>query len=163
MRDTPLTIVGNLTDDPELRFTASGIAVCKFTIASTPSYFDKTAQEWKDGEPTFLDCTAWRQLAENVAESLKRGVRVVAVGNLVTERWENDQGEKRSKMALQVHSLGAELSYATAQVRRMKRNGNPSDDEWNNATSERPPAQPAPEPAGVAAGPGPADVGEPPF
>lgn len=142
MRDIPLHITGNLTDDPELRFTATGVAVCKLTVAQTPQRFNRSTGQWEDMETTFMPVTCWRQLAENVSESLKRGQRVIAVGNLVTERWENDQGEKRSRMVLQAHSVGAELTWHTAQVRKANRHGNdgPPGDEWATASRERPAA-----------------------
>jgi len=115
--DTTLTLVGNLTSDPELRFTQSGAAVVNFTVASTPKFFDKQANEWKDAETLFVRCSLWREAAENVAESLTKGMRVIVVGRLVQRSWEKD-GEKRTSMELQVHEIGPSLKYATAKVSR---------------------------------------------
>jgi single-strand DNA-binding protein len=138
MNNLSLTVVGNLTDDPELRFTPSGAAVCKFRVAHTPRTRDGQDGQWRDGEPTFLDCTAWRQLAENVAESLARGTRVVVVGRLRTERWESKEGEKRSKMVLDVDAVGPELAFATAKVSKLRHGNSAGDDEWSTATRTRP-------------------------
>jgi single-strand DNA-binding protein len=142
---TPLTYIGNLTDNPELRFTPTGAAVCKFRLAATPRYLDKASGEWKDGSPGFLDVTCWRQLAENVAESLAKGARVMAAGNLVQDHWtvpdgQPNAGEKRSRWVLQAHSVGPELSWATASVHKMtrSRDGVPPDDPWATASKERP-------------------------
>ncbi len=137
MNNLTLTIVGNLTDDPELRFTPSGAAVCKFRVAHTPRTRDGQ-DGWKDGEPTFLDCTAWRQLAENVAESLARGTRVIVAGRLRTERWESKEGEKRSKVVLDVDAVGPELAFATAKVAKLRRGNGAGDDDWTSATRTRP-------------------------
>ena len=115
--DTTLTIVGNLTSDPELRFTQSGAAVANFTVASTPKFFDKQANEWKDGETLFMRCSLWREAAENVAESLTKGMRVIVTGRLVSKPWEKD-GEKRTSTELQVDEIGPSLKYATAKVNR---------------------------------------------
>jgi single-strand DNA-binding protein len=112
--DTLITVVGNLTADPELRFTPSGAAVASFTIASTPRTFDKTSNEWKDGESLFLRCSAWRQLAENVAESLQRGARVVAQGRLKQRSFETKEGDKRTVIELDVDEVGPSLKNATA-------------------------------------------------
>lgn len=119
--DTTITIIGNLTDDPELKFTSSGVAVAKFRIASTPRFMDKQAGEWKDGDPLFLACTVWRQVAENVAESLQRGARVVVVGRLTQRSYETQQGEKRTVYEIQVDEVGPSLRYATARVNKMAR------------------------------------------
>jgi len=123
--DTNITVVGNLTDDPELRFTPSGAAVAKFRIASTPRFMDKTTNEWKDGEPLFLACTVWRQAAENVAESLQRGARVVVTGRLRQRSYETREGEKRTVIELEVDEIGPSLRYATAKVQKMSRSGGP--------------------------------------
>ena len=123
MNDTTITVVGNLTDDPELRFTPSGAAVAKFRIASTPRHFDKASNEWRDGEPLFLSCQIWRQAAENVAESLQRGARVVLVGRLKQRTYETKEGEKRTVMELEVDEIGPSLRYATAKVQKMQRSG----------------------------------------
>ena len=119
--DTTITVIGNLTDDPELRFTPSGAAVAKFRVASTPRYMDKASNEWKDGEPLFLSCTVWRQAAEHVAESLQRGARVVVVGRLRQRSYETREGEKRTVIELEVDEIGPSLRYATAKVQKMSR------------------------------------------
>jgi single-strand DNA-binding protein len=119
--DTVITVVGNLTADPELRFTPSGAAVASFTIASTPRMFDRTANEWKDGEALFLRCSIWRQAAENVAESLQRGTRVVAQGRLKQRSFETREGEKRTVVELEVDEIGPSLRYATAKINRTQR------------------------------------------
>jgi single-strand DNA-binding protein len=119
--DTTITVVGNLTDDPELRFTPSGAAVAKFRVASTPRFLDKQTNEWKDGEPLFLSCTVWRQAAENVAESLQRGARVVVTGRLRQRSYETREGEKRTVIELEVDEIGPSLRYATAKVQKMSR------------------------------------------
>jgi single-strand DNA-binding protein len=121
--DTTLTVIGNLTDDPELRFTPSGAAVAKFRVASTPRFMDRTSGEWKDGEPLFLSCTVWRQLAENVAESLTRGSRVIVSGRLRQRSYETKEGEKRTVIDLEVDEIGPSLRYATAKVQKMSRSG----------------------------------------
>jgi single-strand DNA-binding protein len=119
--ETIITVVGNLTADPELRFTPSGAAVASFTIASTPRTFDKNSNEWKDGEALFLRCSIWRQAAENVAESLTRGMRVVAQGRLKQRSYETREGEKRTVVELEVDEVGPSLKYATAKVNRTQR------------------------------------------
>ena len=119
--DTVITVVGNLTADPELRFTPSGAAVASFTIASTPRTFDRNTNEWKDGEALFLRCSIWRQAAENVAESLQRGMRVVAQGRLKQRSYETREGEKRTVIELEVDEIGPSLRYATAKVNKVSR------------------------------------------
>jgi single-strand DNA-binding protein len=119
--DVTITVVGNLTDDPELRFTPSGAAVAKFRIASTPRFMDKQTNEWKDGEPLFLSCNVWRQAAEHVAESLQRGARVIVTGRLRQRSYETREGEKRTVMELEVDEIGPSLRYATAKVQKMAR------------------------------------------
>lgn len=121
--ETVITVVGNLTADPELRFTPSGAAVANFTIASTPRTFDRQAQEWKDGETLFLRCSIWREAAENVAESLTKGMRVLAQGRLVQRSFETREGEKRTVVELQVDEVGPSMRYATAKVTRTQRGG----------------------------------------
>ena len=122
--ETTLTIIGNLTQDPELRFTPSGAAVANFTVASTPRTFDRQSNEWKDGETLFMRCSVWREAAENVAESLQRGMRVVVTGRLVSRSWEDkESGQKRSVMEMQVDEVGPSLRYATAKVTRTQRGG----------------------------------------
>jgi single-strand DNA-binding protein len=121
--DTNITVIGNLTDDPELRFTPSGAAVAKFRVASTPRFMDKASNEWKDGEPLFLACTVWRQVAENVAESLQRGTRVLVTGRLKSRSYDTKEGEKRTVMELEVDEVGPSLRYATAKVNKTQRGG----------------------------------------
>ena len=121
--DTTLTIIGNLTNDPELRFTPSGAAVANFTVASTPRTFDRQSQEWKDGEALFLRCSVWREAAENVAESLTRGSRVMAQGRLRQRSYETKEGEKRTVVELEVDEIGPSLRYATATVTKASRTG----------------------------------------
>src|SRR3954471_8308861 len=119
--ETVITVIGNLVDDPELRFTPSGAAVAKFRIASTPRILDRQTNEWKDGEPLFLACNIWRQAAENVAESLQRGSRVIVSGRLRQRSYETREGEKRTVMELEVDEIGPSLKYATAKVQKMSR------------------------------------------
>lgn len=121
--DTTITVIGNLTDDPELRFTPSGAAVAKFRVASTPRFMDKASGEWKDGEALFLACTVWRQAAEHVAESLQRGARVIVSGRLRQRSYETREGEKRTVIELEVDEIGPSLRYATAKVQKMSRSG----------------------------------------
>ncbi|SEO86510.1 single-stranded DNA-binding protein [Amycolatopsis saalfeldensis] len=149
--DTVITVVGNLTSDPELRFTATGAAVASFTVASTPRTLDRQTNEWKDGEALFLRCSLWRQAAENAAESLTRGTRVIVQGRLVQRSFETKEGEKRTVVELQVDEIGPSLRYATTTVNRVARSTSPStsgdgSDSWSTA------------PATAAAG-----IGEPPF
>jgi single-strand DNA-binding protein len=163
--DTVITVIGNLTADPELRFTPSGAAVASFTIASTPRTFDRNSNEWKDGEALFLRCSLWRQAAENAAESLTRGMRVIAQGRLQQRSYETREGEKRTVIELQVEEIGPSLKYASAKVNRTQRGstgggfgssgsdaggGAPADDPWGSAA-----------PAGGGGGGGFSD--EPPF
>jgi single-strand DNA-binding protein len=148
--ETTITVVGNLTADPELRFTQSGAAVASFTVASTPRTFDKASGEWKDGEALFLRCNVWRQVAENVAESLTRGSRVLVTGRLRQRSFETKEGEKRTVMELEVDEIGPSLRYATAKVNKVSRGGGegggfgggssaprgggaPADDPWGSA------------------------------
>ncbi|WP_353649264.1 single-stranded DNA-binding protein [Nakamurella sp. A5-74] len=119
--DTIITVVGNLTADPELRFTASGAAVANFTVASTPRTLDRTSGEWKDGEALFLRCNIWRQAAENVTESLTRGSRVIVTGRLKQRSFETKEGEKRTVIELEVDEIGPSLRYATAKVNKTAR------------------------------------------
>ncbi len=119
--ETTITVIGNLTDDPELRFTTSGAAVAKFRIASTPRTLDRASGEWKDGDPLFLACSVWRQAAENVAESLQRGSRVIVSGRLRQRSYETKEGEKRTVYELEVDEIGPSLRYATAKVQKMSR------------------------------------------
>ena len=121
--DTVITVVGNLTADPELRFTPSGAAVANFTVASTPRTFDKNSNEWKDGEALFLRCSVWRQAAENVAESLHRGTAVIVQGRLKQRSYETKEGEKRTVYELDVDEVGPSLRWATAKVTKASRGG----------------------------------------
>ena len=121
--DTVITVVGNLTADPELRFTPSGAAVANFTVASTPRTFDKQSNEWKDGEALFLRCSVWRQAAENVAESLQRGTAVIVQGRLKQRSYETKEGEKRTVYELDVDEVGPSLKWATAKVTKASRGG----------------------------------------
>jgi single-strand DNA-binding protein len=121
--ETVITVVGNLTADPELRFTPSGAAVANFTVASTPRTFDRQSGEWKDGEALFLRCNIWRQAAENVAESLTRGARVVVQGRLRQRSFETREGEKRTVVEMEVDEVGPSLRYATAKVNKVSRGG----------------------------------------
>ena len=121
--ETVITVVGNLTADPELRFTPSGAAVASFTVASTPRTFDRQTSEWKDGDTLFLRCSIWREAAENVAESLTKGTRVIVQGRLVQRSFETREGEKRTVVEMQVDEVGPSLRYATAKVARSQRGG----------------------------------------
>jgi single-strand DNA-binding protein len=121
--ETVITVVGNLVDDPELRFTPSGAAVANFRIASTPRTFDRQTNEWKDGESLFLSCNIWRQAAENVAESLHKGTRVIVTGRLRQRSYETREGEKRTVFELEVDEVGPSLRNATVKVQRMARSG----------------------------------------
>ncbi len=145
--DTVITLVGNLVDDPELRFTQSGAAVAKFRLASTPRTFDRQSGEWKDGESLFLTCNVWRQAAENVAESLQRGTRVIVQGRLKQRSYETREGEKRTVYEVEVDEVGPSLRSATAKVNKTARTGGgsgggfgssggsaPADDPWASAT-----------------------------
>ena len=122
--ETPITLVGNLTADPELRFTPSGAAVASFTVASTPRQFDRQTNEWRDGEAMFLNCSVWRQAAENVAESLTKGMRVIVSGRLKARSYETREGEKRTVFEVEVEEVGPSLKYATAKVTRTPGGGN---------------------------------------
>lgn len=171
--DTPITIVGNLVDDPALRFTQSGQAVANFRVASTPRFRDNQSGEWKDGEALFMSCSIWRQAAENVAESLQRGMRVIVNGRLRQRSYETQQGEKRTVYEVEVDEVGPSLRYASAKVTKTNRSGGgfgggdgggggfgggqqgggaPADDPW---------ASSAPSNAGPSGGQGSYD--EPPF
>jgi len=153
--ETVITVVGNLVDDPELRFTPSGAAVANFRIASTPRTLDRQTNEWKDGDALFLSCSVWRQAAENVAESLQKGMRVVVQGRLKSRQYETREGEKRTVFEIEVDEIGPSLKFATAKVNRTSRQGGgggysggggqsaPADDPW---------ATPAPAPAAGGAG-----------
>src|SRR3954464_10702882 len=141
--ETTMTVVGNLTDDPELRFLPNGTAMVKFTIASTPRTLDRESGQWKDGDPLFMNCTAWRDIAEHIAESLTKGTRVILTGRLRLSRGEDkESGEKRSAYGLDVDEIGPSLRFAQAKVQRMNRAGGkgdgntpdvPQDDAWSIA------------------------------
>lgn len=135
--ETVITVVGNLTADPELSFTQSGVAVANFTVTSTQRRFDRQSGEWRDGEATFLRCSVWRQYAENVAESLTRGARVLVQGPLAQRSFETREDEKRTVVELQVDEIGPALRYATATVNKVRRDGpapssKPADDPWGS-------------------------------
>lgn len=149
--ETSITLVGNLVDDPELRFTTSGVAVANFRVASTPRTFDRQTNEWKDGESLFLSCSVWRQYAENVAESLTKGTRVIVTGRLKQRSYETNNGERRTVFEVDVEEVGPALRNATAQISRISRSGAgaestgraaPADDAWSTGpatTQEEPP------------------------
>jgi single-strand DNA-binding protein len=140
--ETTMTVIGNLTADPELRYTPQGTAMVKFTVASTPRVFDREKNEYRDGDALFLTCTAWRELAEHVAESLAKGTRVVVVGRLRPSRWETPEGDKRSAYGLDVDEVGPSLRWAQAKVQKMSRArasdgftpADVPDDAWNAAS-----------------------------
>lgn len=131
--DTTLTIIGNLTDSPELRFTPAGAAVANFTVASTPRTYDRNKNEWVDGDALFMRCNIWREAAENVAESLTRGSRVIVSGRLKQRSFETREGEKRTVVELEVDEIGPSLKYATAKVTKADRKGGGS---FGTATSK---------------------------
>ncbi|MCD4550077.1 MULTISPECIES: single-stranded DNA-binding protein [unclassified Schaalia] len=116
--ETVITIIGNLTNDPELRFTQSGAAVADFTVASTPRSFDRNANEWRDGDTLFMRCSCWREMADNVAESLRKGMRVIVTGRLTQRSYETREGERRTVVELQVDEVGPSLRRAQAKVTR---------------------------------------------
>jgi single-strand DNA-binding protein len=167
--ETTITVVGNLTADPELRFTQAGAAVASFTVASTPRTFDRASGEWKDGEALFLRCSIWRQAAENVAESLTRGMRVIVQGRLRQRTFDTKEGEKRTVIEMEVDEVGPSLRYATAKVNKASRGsggggggfggggggGAPADDPWGSA--------PAVSSGGGSGGGGGGFAEEPPF
>ncbi len=136
--DVTVTVVGNLTSDPELRFTPNGLAVASFTVASTTRVLDRNTNEWKDGDTLFLRCSVWRQYAENVAESLTKGTRVIVTGRLKQRSYETKEGEKRTSVEMDVDDIGPVLKNATAKVTRVSGSGNgnggggsaPIDDPW---------------------------------
>lgn len=137
--ETPITIIGNLTDEPELRFTPSGAALAKFTVASTPRAYDKASGQWQDGTAMFLRCTAWRDLAQHIADSLAKGTRVVVSGRLRQHNWQNDQGENRSMLNLEVDDIGPSLRFATTKVERVQRKNpatGPAADAWNTGKAD---------------------------
>jgi single-strand DNA-binding protein len=170
--DTVITLVGNLVDDPQLRFTPSGAAVANFRIASTPRFLDKATNEWKDGESLFLSCNVWRQAAENVAESLQRGMRVIVQGRLKQRSYETKEGEKRTVYEVEVDEVGPSLKTATAKVVKTQRGGGGGGFGGGSAPAESDPWASAPAAGGGGAGgqsggggwgSGPAASDEPPF
>jgi len=168
--ETVITVIGNLTADPELRFTPAGAAVANFTVASTPRTFDRASGEWKDGEALFLRCNIWRQPAENVAESLVRGSRVIVSGRLKQRSFETKEGEKRTVIELEVDEIGPSLRYATAKVNRAQRSdssggGGYGGGSGSGGSGGRPSTPPADDPWGSAppAGSSGGYSDEPPF
>jgi single-strand DNA-binding protein len=145
--DTVITIVGNLVDDPELRFTPNGQPVAKFRVASTPRYLDKATNEWRDGDGLFLTCNVWRQAAENVAESLQRGMRVIVSGRLKQRNYETKEGEKRTVYEIEVDDVGPSLRNASAKVNKASRSGGQGGGSWGGNSSHSAPAQAASQPA----------------
>ena len=160
--DTPITVVGNLVADPELRFTPSGQPVATFRVASTPRSMDRQTNEWKDGDSLFLTCNVWRQAAENVAESLQRGMRVIVMGRLHQRSYETREGEKRTVIELEVAEVGPSLRYATAKINKSARGSGGGGFGGSGAAGGPPPDDPwsSPAPSGGGGG-GFAD--EPPF
>ena len=163
--ETIMTVIGNLTADPELRFTASGAAVANFTVASTPRTFDRASGEWKDGEALFLRCNIWRQPAENVAESLTRGSRVIVSGRLKQRSFETKEGEKRTVIELEVDEIGPSLRYATAKINRAQRSDGGGGGGYGSSGGSRPSAPVNDDPWGSApaAGSSGGYSDEPPF
>jgi single-strand DNA-binding protein len=159
--DVTITVVGNLTNDPELRFTPSGAAVASFTVASTPRFLDKATNEWKDGDPLFLRCSVWRQAAENIAESLTRGARVIVTGRLKQRSFETKEGEKRTVVELEVDEVGPSLRYATAKVTKASRGGGGGGGGGGSSYSGGAPAED--DPWATPAPSGGATTDEPPF
>jgi single-strand DNA-binding protein len=145
-----VTVAGNLTGRPELKFTPTGTAMCKFTVAVNPRTYDKAAGEWKDGEPSFYRCTAWQQLAENLAESLDKGHRILVVGELKQRSWKDEtSGDLKSAWEVTVTEAGPALTWATARVQKMARGSRDEtapDDPWATASRERVPAGASDEP-----------------
>ncbi|MGV9668676.1 single-stranded DNA-binding protein [Nocardia niigatensis] len=140
--ETAITVIGNLVADPELRYTPAGAAVVNFTVASTPRRFNKTTNEWEDGEALFLRCNLWREAAENVAESLAKGSRIIVTGNLKQRSYETREGEKRTIIELEVDEVGPSLKYATATPKKAARQGgggqgqSRNDDPWGSSARE---------------------------
>ena len=154
--ETVITVIGNLTNDPELRFTPSGSAVANFTIASTPRTFDRQANDWKDGETLFLRCNVWREAAENAAETLTKGMRIIAQGRLKSRSYDTKEGEKRTVMELEVDEIGPSLKSASAKVTRTQRStsggtsggasgswgSQPAADPWGAPGGQQPDSEP---------------------
>lgn len=171
--DTGITIVGNLTRDPEMRYTPTGQAVARFTVASTPRFMDRQTNEWKDGETLFLDCNVWRQAAENAAASLTRGMRVIVQGRLKQRKWEDKEGNKRVSYEVEVDEVGPSLRNATAKIDKTSRQGGnsggfggaPADDPWASASPAPPQGgqQNAPQGGGFGAANSDGFTDDPPF
>ncbi|MGO4856905.1 single-stranded DNA-binding protein [Arthrobacter sp. 2MCAF14] len=177
--ETTITVIGNLTSDPELRFTPSGSAVANFTVASTPRTFDRQSNEWKDGETLFLRASVWREAAENVAESLTKGMRVIVSGRLKSRSYETKEGEKRTVVELEVEEIGPSLRHAKAKINRTQRgtgpggNGGPGGTGFGSQGGATQPSGPGPsspqddpwatQPGSNAAGWGNGPDSEPPF
>ena len=154
--ETTITVIGNLTGDPELRFTPNGAAVANFTIASTPRVFERSSGEWKEGETLFLRASVWREAAENVAETLRKGMRVIAQGKLKSRSYETKEGERRTSMELEIEEIGPSLRFASANVNRNQRSGGQQGGNYGNQQQsgfQKPPAQtPAADPWGAQSG-----------
>jgi single-strand DNA-binding protein len=161
--ETVVTVVGNLTADPELRFTPSGAAVTNFTVASTPRTFDRPSGEWKDGDALFLRCNMWRQPAENVAESLTRGMRVMVSGRLRQRSFETREGDKRTVVELEVDEIGPSLRYATAKVNKNARSGGSGNGDGKGGSASAGSGYDDPWSSAPPAGSGPAADDQPPF
>lgn len=131
--DTVITVIGNITGDPELRFTPSGAAVCNFTVAHTPRSYDRNSSQWKDGETNFWRCAAWRDLAEHIAESCERGTSVILYGTVTSRSYETKQGEKRTTMEVTVEHLGPDLSRASAKVTKAAQRSKSQDGGWGDS------------------------------
>lgn len=138
--ETPITVIGNLTADPELRFTPNGVPVANFTVASTPRTFDRQTNEWRDGEAMFLNCSVWRQFAENVAESLSKGMRVIVNGNLKARSYEDRDGNRRTSYEIDVNEVGPSLRFASAKVARNQSSGGGN---WGGNAGGRSDGEPA--------------------
>lgn len=159
--ETPITIIGNLTADPELRFTQSGAAVASLTIASTPRTFDKTSNEWKDGDALFMRATLWRQAAENAAETLTKGMRVIATGVLKQRSYEKD-GQKRTVVEMEIEEIGPSLKYSTAKVVKAADRASNANQQQGNG-GQRPQQTQRPQPAAAQSGWGSGYSDQPPF
>lgn len=141
--DTVITVIGNLASDPELKYTSSGAAVANFTVMSTPRSFDKASGEWKDGEALAMRCNIWRQAAENIAETLTRGARVIVTGRLKQRSFQTREGEKRTVVELEADEVGPSLKYATAKVNKVSRGSEGFDNQQASGPANDPWAQPA--------------------
>lgn len=161
MGETTITIIGNLTADPELRFTPAGTAVASFTVAATARLYDKASGAWKDGDPLFLRCSVWRQVAENVAESLAKGMRVLVQGRLKQRSYEDREGVKRTVVELDVDEVGPSLRFATATLTKATRNTGGTSVSQGEADPWA--SQPATAGAGASTGWGAGSTDEPPF